>query len=363
MIDIPSRHRPLALLAGVVLAQVLLLAFQIKRERDVRLIRVWSVELLTPLQRTGNWMVHGISDGWHHYVDLRHTRLENEELRAEVEGLKLRNRELESRAGEAGRFSTLLGFREAHGNVPMFGAEVIGASADPASHTIYVNRGSRDGVHKNMGVITPDGVVGKIAEVYPTAAQVLVITDRDSGVGALLTTSRTHGVVKGTGDPFLRMEYVVTDENVAAGEAVVTSGEDRIFPKDLPIGTVIDAQPGNPFKAIRVRPAARLDRLEEILVLQSLQELNLKKEAESNEPHPSSHGNVTPAAPSASPPASKPPDKNQPANRSVTPPAKKPEAKPVIPPGGTKPAAGQASPPTPKPEEKKPPSHPQGTRP
>jgi rod shape-determining protein MreC len=300
--DIPSRHRPLVLLAGVMLAQVLLLAFQIKRDRDVRLIRLWSVELLTPLQRAGTWLIGELHGGWRGYVDLRHARQENEELRTELGRLQLRNRELESRAAEADRLAAVLGFRQAHAEVPMLAAEVIGASADAASKTVYINRGSHDGVRRNMGVITPDGVVGKIIEVFPNTSMVLLLTDHDSGVGALLATSRTHGVVKGEGEPFARMEYVINDEKVPDGEEILTSGEDRIFPKDLPVGTVAGTQDGNPFKIIRVRPAARLDRLEEVIVLLTQRELNPQNEAEPAAPAAKSGETATsPSAPTKQP--------------------------------------------------------------
>ena len=305
MIDLPIRHRPLPLLASVVLVQVLLLAFQIKRDHEVRLVRLWSVELLTPLQRLGNWTIHEIGNGWQGYIDLRGARRENQDLRAQVERLELRNRELESRAAEGDRLAILLGFQQAHAETPMLTAEVVGASADAVSKTIYINRGSRDGVRKNMGVITPDGVVGKVAEAFTHASQVLLITDRESGVGALLATARTHGVVKGMGDPLARMEYVVNEERVADGELILTSGEDRIFPKDLPIGTVATTQEGNPFKVIIVRPAARLDRLEEVIVLLTQQDLNLKRELEAAVPSANTPGK-TPQTKPVNPGTAKP---------------------------------------------------------
>ena len=125
-------------------------------------------------------------DTWVHYFALQNTSRENEDLRRENDALKLQITQLQSKAGEADRLATLLKFRQAHPEVPMLGARVIGASADTASRTIYLDRGERDGIRKNMGVITPDGVVGKVIETYPNAAQVLLLTDKDSGVGAML---------------------------------------------------------------------------------------------------------------------------------------------------------------------------------
>jgi rod shape-determining protein MreC len=339
MLDLPSRHRPLALLAVTILVQVLLLAFQIKRDRDVRLVRLWSAELLTPPQHAGRWMIGKVRDTWRSYIDLRHARQENLELRNEVNRLELRNRELESQAAEGQRLTALLGFRQAHSDVPMLTAEVIGASADPSSHAIYINRGSHDGVRRNMAVITPDGVVGKTTEVYSSSAQVLLLTDHESGVGALLASTRTHGVVKGTGEPVARMDYVASDENIAVGDSVLTSGDDRIFAKDLPIGKIVSTETikNSPFKIIQVQPSARLDRLEEVIVLLTQQEFAPRKEQETSS---------TPSTPRPATTATKPPATIKPfapssstAPGTTKPATTKPPAatKPTVPSPGTNP--------------------------
>jgi rod shape-determining protein MreC len=277
MLNVYSRHRSLALLVGVVFAQVLLLAFQIKRGRDVPLIRYWAADLVTPVGRFGTWTSSKVRGVWTGYIDLHGARIESGRLQAELDRLRLRNFELEAEAGEAQRLQLLLNFREAHPEAAMLAAQVIGASADPTSHTLFINRGERDHVRRDMAVITPEGVVGKIVEVFTgNTAQVLLINDKDSGVGALFADTRTHGVVKGTGDPLPVMDYVVNDEKVHPGEVILTSGEDRIFPKGLPIGVIKDASPSSPFQIIHVQPAARLDGLEDVLVLLSRQDVGMK---------------------------------------------------------------------------------------
>lgn len=300
MLAIPSRHRSLALLGAMLALQLLLLAIQIKREQQVRLIRIWAVESVAPLGRASAWIFDGVSGTWSHYVALRHTREQNEALQKEVDQLKMRNAELEGRAAEADRLSHLLGFRDMHTEVPMLAARVIGASPDTGSRVIFLNRGSRDGVRRDMGVITPEGVVGKVLAVYPDTSQVLLLSDKDSGVGALLTTTRTQGPVRGTGEPLLDMEYVSSDVKVEAGEAILTSGQDRIFPKDLPVGTVAETKPDkhSPFLVISVKPAAHLDQLEEVLVLLGHQEFAPAKDAEpaAADPRPTAKA-VAPAQP------------------------------------------------------------------
>jgi rod shape-determining protein MreC len=299
MVAIPSKHRSLALLAGVLLAQILMLAVQIKRDSRGRLIRVWVVSSVTPFERAGAWGVVQVRGAWHHYFALRNTSRENEALRTENDALRLVIAQLQNRAAEADRLSALLNFKTTNAKVAMVGARVIGASAGTASRTIEIDRGARDGIQRNQPVITPDGAVGKVIEVYRYSAQVLLLTDKDSGIGAMLVGSRIQSPVGGTGDPMLTMKYVPADETVNVGEKIVTSGMDKIFPRDVPVGTVLEVKMGNPFKQIRVAPAAKLDRLEEVFVLLTQEPLEFQKEAEA----PSAPGQEVPAeTPATAPP-------------------------------------------------------------
>src|SRR5260370_34957209 len=136
MLAIPSRHKSLTLLASVIFAQILLLAAQIKREGQGRLIRIWAVESISPVQRVSSWIIEKLGSGWGGYIALRHARQENEELRTALDQLKVRNAELEGRAREADRLGLLLNFREAHSEVPMAPARVVGASPDCGSNVI-----------------------------------------------------------------------------------------------------------------------------------------------------------------------------------------------------------------------------------
>jgi rod shape-determining protein MreC len=283
MVAIPSKHKSLTLLAGVLLAQVLMLAVQIKRDSRGRLIRVWAISAVYPFERAGAWGFGKVRGVWMHYFALQTTARENEALRVENDALKLAVSQLQSRASEADRLAVLLNFKRSHEKVPMVGGRVIAASAGTASRTIEIDRGERDGIRRNMAVITPDGAVGKVIEVYRDAAQVLLLTDKDGGAGAMLVNSRTQGPVGGTGEPTLLMKYVATEENVAIGEKIVTSGMDKIFPRDIPIGTVVEVKAGNPFKQIRVEPAAKLDRLETVIVLLTQEPVEFKSDTQSTQ--------------------------------------------------------------------------------
>ncbi|MDP9339426.1 MAG: rod shape-determining protein MreC [Acidobacteriota bacterium] len=304
MVGIPSRHKSIFLLAGVVLLQILLLALQIKRDSEGRLIRVWTVGAFSPFERAGSHGIGRLRDTWNHYFALQNTSRDNEQLRRENDALKMQVNQLQSKAAEADRLALLLDFRKSHQNVPMLGSRVIATSAGTASATVVLDRGERDGIKKNMGVITPEGVVGKVVEVYDNTTEVLLLTDKDSGVGAMLGNSRIQSPVGGTGEPLLAMKYVPNDDTVNLGERVVTSGMDKIFPRDLPIGTITEVKSGNPFKTIRVRPAANLSRLEEVIILLTLQPLQLKAPQPEMPKSPANAAAVTAPANNSPAPAS-----------------------------------------------------------
>src|SRR4029077_15096344 len=258
------------------------------------LIRVWTVGAVSPFERAGSSSFGWFRDAWRKYFALQNTTKESEQIRRENDALKLQITQLQGKAAEADRLAALLNFRQSHADVPMMGARVIGTGAGTASLTIQLDRGERDGIRKNMGVITPDGVVGKVVESYPNASQVLLLTDKESGVGAKLAVSGIQSPVGGQGEPLLVMKYVPNDDSVNLGERVVTSGMYRIFPRDLPVGIVAEIKPGNPFKQIRVKPAANLERLEEVFVLLALRPLELKNEGNSADAQALAPGAATP---------------------------------------------------------------------
>jgi rod shape-determining protein MreC len=270
-----SRYRNPMILGMVLLLQVFGLAVQVKRPIDprkpeagsVRMIRLWISGVITPVERvfvaTGNWF----GQNWHDYLNIGGLRRENRELREQNEQLRIQQARMEEDAAQGRRLQALLDFRE-HFVTQTVAAQVIGSSGTELSRILYIDRGTRDGIRSDMAVITPDGVVGKVKDVFPFTAQVLVMNDASSGVGALLEKSRLHGVVKGTTTGDLTLEHVMVDEKVEPGERVLTSGGDRIYPKGLPIGTVAQISSGNDlFLNIRLKPAADLDRLEEVLVV------------------------------------------------------------------------------------------------
>ena len=240
MENLISRYRNVTILVVVLFAQVLGLAVQVRRstqDESTRLIRVWAVDAVTPLEKAIVWFQRGISNLWHNYFYLRGVRQENRDLKLQIERLRIEQVRLNEDAEQARRLQALLGFKEQFISKTL-AAQVIGSSGSEQSRSIYIDKGTRDGIKPDMAVITAEGVVGKVLRAFKTTSQVLLINDQTSGVGAILEKSRLQGVLRGTPVGEVVLEKVMSDETVQPGEKVVTSGGDQIFPKGLPVGTV-----------------------------------------------------------------------------------------------------------------------------
>src|SRR5579864_556082 len=275
MESVLGRYKNLIVLVCVLFAQVLGLAVQVKRTTDTessRLIRIWAVDSVTPFEKVLNWMHNSSWNIWHNYFYLRGVRAENRGLKAEIERLRLEQIRLNEDAAQARRLQALFAFKEQFISQTR-PAQVIGSSGSEQSRAIYIDKGESDGLKPDMAVITADGIVGKVLKVFHSTSQVLLIDDQSSGVGGILEKSRLQGIVRGTRSGEVVLEHIMSDNPVQPGEVVRTSGGDRIFPKGLPVGTV--SQVGNGpdlFLTIRVRPAANLSKLEEVLVVTKLVE-------------------------------------------------------------------------------------------
>ncbi len=273
--DVLGRYRNLIVLVGVLFAQVLGLAVQVKRTTDsepTRLIRIWAVGAVTPLERMLVWVQTSTGNVWHNYFYLRGVRAENRNLKAQIERMSLEQVRISQDADQARRLQALLAFKEQFISQTM-AAQVIGGSGSEQSRLVFIDKGENDHIKRDMAVITADGIVGKVLNVYSSTSQVLLINDQTSGVGALLDKTRLQGILRGTPAGEVMLEKVMSDENVPPGEMVLTSGGDGIFPKGLLVGRVTKVGAGSDlFLNIRVRPAADLSRLEEVLVVTKIDE-------------------------------------------------------------------------------------------
>ncbi|HKR32972.1 MAG TPA: rod shape-determining protein MreC [Terriglobales bacterium] len=269
-----TRYRNVTVLLGLLMAQVVVLASQVRRPvagagESMSLVRLWVVEIFVPAEKAFNSIGDGIGSVWHNYVDLRHVRAQNHDLQEQVDRLRLEQVSLAEDAGQARRLQALLAFKEKFISQTV-AAQVIGTSGSEHSHLLYIDKGSGDGIKTDMAVITPKGIVGKIAKVFPGTSQVLEINDATAGAGVMLERTRLRGVLHGTPSGIPEILHVMADEKIEPGDPVVASGGDQIYPRGLPIGLVSTTTPdpeGGPFMVVKVKPAADLERVEEVLVI------------------------------------------------------------------------------------------------
>ena len=263
-----SRHRSFFILLAALIAQVVLLSVQITRDPNMPLAKRWAAAVMAPFGRSLRGLADAGGGTWEMLRNLGHAEEQNRQLGARLAADEARIRDLSEKAGENERLRSLLDFKT-HLSYATVAAEVIGSSPGEGSNTVLIDKGADAGLTADLGVITPDGVAGKVIAVYPHSAQVLLITDPAAGAGGLVERSRAQGVLKGAGRGRCRLDYIMNEDPVSVGDVVLTSGLDRVFPKGLPLGKVMKTGAGNIYKDIEVTPSVELDRLEEVLVVVS----------------------------------------------------------------------------------------------
>jgi rod shape-determining protein MreC len=284
-----TRFKNALFLILVLLAQAIALAMQVHTPADssqpdgrsVRLIRMWATSTVTPFERAAHAIAWGVHNGWSNYIDLRHVRQQNQDLQQQLTRMRIEQAAIAEDALEGRRLQALLAFREKYVGSTV-AAQVICASGSDQSRVLTIDKGSSDGLKPDMAVITPDGIVGKIRDVDPTTAHVLEIDDQSSGAGVILASTRIRAILRGTVAGHAQIGNLTADSRIKPGEQVLTSGGDQVYPRGLPVGTIQSIAPDpdhQPYTAIVVKPAANLDRVEEVLVITSTQS-NLPPDAQ-----------------------------------------------------------------------------------
>jgi rod shape-determining protein MreC len=277
------RYRNLVVLLAVLLVQIVGLAMQVRRTDSghnaydtkdgagVRLIRLWADALVTPPERLFHGSKLGVSGLWGSYIALRHTHEQNLELQKTIDRLRLEQAALLEDAKQGQRLEALVDFQQKY-IYKTVAAQAIGSSGTDQSRVFTIDKGANYKLERDMAVITADGIVGKVREVFPYTAQVLAINDQSSGAGVILETTRIRGILRGNAAGRPQIVGILKDDRIQPGEKVLTAGGDQIFPRGLPVGVVekVVADPErDSFIDVIVKPAAHIDRLDEVLVITS----------------------------------------------------------------------------------------------
>jgi rod shape-determining protein MreC len=276
-----TRFKNVLVLVAILLAQTIGLAVQVRRPVEsgapdsgkVTLLRYWAVSIVSPFERFFHGIGYNVRHGWSNYIDLRNTRQQNRDLQEEIARLRLEQASFAEDAIQGHRLQALMDFQQHYVSTTV-AAQVIGTSGNDLSRVIYIDKGSKDGLKTDQAVITPDGIIGKLRDVFPHTSQVLLINDQTSGAGVVLATTRIRAILRGSTTGQLFINNLTPDDRIKPGEKVLSSGGDQVYPRGLAVGTIesIKADPDHqPYTLIQLRPAANLSQLEEVLIITGTQ--------------------------------------------------------------------------------------------
>lgn len=226
------------------------------------------LELIAPVSRLAEMVRDGVGTVWNRYVHLVDTSAENERLVARVEELEGKLSALSEFERENARLRHMLSFSAENG-FRSVAASVIGSDPSGWIRGIVIDRGSVHGVEPGMAVVHSKGIVGQVASVSSNASRVLLVNDHSSGVDVVVQGSRARGVVEGAGERVCELKFITKETQVKEGDLIITSGMDRVFPKGLMVGTIVDvdSQSGGLFQTVEVKPSVDFSRLEEVLIV------------------------------------------------------------------------------------------------
>ena len=251
-----------------------LISLQGRERLDTSFVRVWILDTLAPMEKLTDRSFYGVGYIWHRYFALIGTFDENQRLKAENDELRMKIIEQREAILEADRVRALVGLQDSRLGKPVV-ARVIGRDR-ARGQTVTIDKGTTHGLRPDTAVIMPAGVVGRVIHSSNFFSIVQLIVDSQSAVGVMLQSTRRRGIVKGTSGRDLELEYIDDDNDLQEGDTFLTSGEDRIYPKGLPVGVITSVGPRRGlFKTALIRTSADLGRLEEVLCIVGTQTVDV----------------------------------------------------------------------------------------
>lgn len=255
--------------AIVVAALIALLQLDFARAGRTSPLTVTATSVTTYLQLAVAAVVNGVRNGWQTAVRTPGLASENAQLRSENATLRARNDELQEALARVPADADLAQAQVAHPDGEP--ATVIGYDPEATLRVVTIDRGAKDGVHRDDGVVTGAGVVGRIVEVDPLSSKVLLVTDPTSKLPAVVQRGRWWAIAVGTAT-HVKLQYVSQDAKLHLGDRVVT-GEGRSFHAGVLIGTIRELDPvaaGALDQTAVVQPSVDLTALSRVLVLTKL---------------------------------------------------------------------------------------------
>jgi len=267
MAVVDIRQRTGYFFLALIVGHVILISTQVTTRRGVPLLEAAVFGTFAEVQRVSNTALSDTRTAWEGYLALRQVQAENTALKEELAQLRVRLQQERGIAEQSRTLQTLLDLKT---SVPLSttAAAVIAGGGSPEFRTVTIDKGTGEGLRQDMAVISPAGVVGRIILPAGRASKVQLLIDRNAAAGAIVERTRAQGVAMGTGADRMRMDYVSASADLKAGDTVVTSGIDGIYPKGFVIGQIESVRRGvGEYSAIAIRPSVDFSALESVLVV------------------------------------------------------------------------------------------------
>jgi rod shape-determining protein MreC len=266
------RYRTPLIILFFLLTVLVLVSISARRPESSRRLERGVLEVLGPVQRGGMAVVRFFNTLWDRYFNLVGVQRENELLRKRIDKLQARQRVWRRAVLENERLRRQLGLRRRIG-LPSIAAEVIARDSSTWFKSIIINKGRRDGLDLNLPVLDAQGelgsVIGRVINLSPHFAKVLLLIDRHSAIDVIIQRSGTRGLVVGTGANLLRLKYVTRNADILPGDVVIASGSAGVFPKGTLVGRVKSVRRDSTgvFREWEVIPAVDFSRLDEVTIV------------------------------------------------------------------------------------------------
>lgn len=267
-ISIFRRHR-VSIFAVIFLTTALLtISSRINNVERLAFIDWVLLEITSPFQKAVTYSTDALGNLIDSYVLLVDLKRENVALRRKVTELREENSLLREKAVASGRLQNLLRFSKKIPG-PILPAQIIGIDPSSWFRTILIDKGTKHGVERGMAVVSPEGIVGHVLQTSLHSAKVLLITDFNSSVDAIVQRSRAKGLVEGNGENRCRLKYAPRAQDIQPGDRVVTSGLGGRYPKGLMIGKIrkIEKKSYGLFQQAEIILSANFSKLEEVFVI------------------------------------------------------------------------------------------------
>jgi len=252
----------------LLLFALVLMSLRAKQRKGMEFFDALLMEICSPLQKASTLVIKTVQGTFQKYVFLVNLERENRMLKQKIAELQEENHRTKETKLAMDRLKQLLQFREKN-SLSMIGAEVIGQDPSSWFKSVTIDKGERDGVKKGMAVISAAGVIGQILKTAPHYATVLLLTDYNSAIDSIVQRTRAKAIVEGKGENRCQLKYLLRTEEVAVGDAVVTSGLAGNFHKGLMVGEIkkVDKKGHGVFQYAELTPSVDLTKLEEVFVV------------------------------------------------------------------------------------------------